>query len=130
MIGNRLQSLRKQKGLTQDELADAASLTRGQISKYETDKLVPDLTTIIKLADALDVSVDYLLGRSDVPMILKSGPRAESEDNEEKRIHVEAYYVFSPEQEEKIKSIINEMLEKRLNPETTAFCNHENAPQY
>ncbi|MDQ0340233.1 transcriptional regulator with XRE-family HTH domain [Caldalkalibacillus uzonensis] len=59
----RLRTLRKAKGLTQEELGRKVNVTKVSISGYESGNRSPDMDTLKMLADALDVSIDYLLGR-------------------------------------------------------------------
>ena len=61
-IGKRIQALRKERGLTQKQLADAVGVTPQAVSKWETDESCPDITALPLLAGALGVSVDALLG--------------------------------------------------------------------
>jgi transcriptional regulator with XRE-family HTH domain len=61
-FGNRLETLRKKKGLTQIELADAIGTTQRMISHYESKVKSPPLQFIIKIAQVLNVSLDMLLG--------------------------------------------------------------------
>ena len=60
-IGETIASLRKQKGMTQNELAEKMNVTDKAVSKWEQDLSCPDINTISKLADILDVSVEELL---------------------------------------------------------------------
>ena len=60
----RLKEARRQKGLSQSELADLAHVSRQAYSLYERDLRRPNWETMIVLAKALGVSVDYLLGLS------------------------------------------------------------------
>lgn len=64
-FSNRLISLRKEHGLTQEELAKIIKKTRSSVSGYETEGKEPDMETICLMADYFDVSSDYLLGRTD-----------------------------------------------------------------
>lgn len=57
-----LKELRKEKKLTQQELADKVGTNRFNITKWETGRTEPTLDNIIKLAEFLNVSVDKLLG--------------------------------------------------------------------
>lgn len=59
-----IKSLRKEKGLTQVQLAEAFNLDQTAISKWENGKALPDTQMLIRLAAFFDVSTDYLLGRS------------------------------------------------------------------
>jgi transcriptional regulator with XRE-family HTH domain len=61
-FGKRLFALRKARGLTQVQLAEALGTTQRVISYYETDAELPPSTAIIPLARALGVSTDELLG--------------------------------------------------------------------
>lgn len=67
MFGKRLADLRKKRGLSQYELAERLGFTRGQIANYEQGKREPDHDTLMKIADFFDVSIDYLLGRTNIP---------------------------------------------------------------
>ena len=65
MRGDRLRELRKERKLSQDKLGELAGISREQVNRYENGKAVPDFATIIKIADALETSIDYLVGRTD-----------------------------------------------------------------
>lgn len=60
-IGETIASLRKEKGMTQNELAEKMNVTDKAVSKWERDLSCPDVNTISKLADILEVSVEELL---------------------------------------------------------------------
>ena len=62
-IWETIANLRKQKGMTQSELAEKMNVTDKAVSKWERDLSCPDINTISKLADVLDVSVEELLKR-------------------------------------------------------------------
>ena len=61
-----LKKLRQQKGISQQVLADFIMVSQQSINKYENHNVEPDINTIIKIADYFDVSVDYLIGRTEV----------------------------------------------------------------
>lgn len=61
-FGGRLKSLRKQKNLTQKQLADLIGVKNSIISFYEVGDRFPSPEIIIKLAAVLHTSTDYLLG--------------------------------------------------------------------
>lgn len=61
-IGQRIKSLRKNNGLTQERLANALGVTYKAVSKWECGQTVPDLAMIIPLTRILKVSADELLG--------------------------------------------------------------------
>lgn len=62
---NRIRELRKELSLTMKELGRYIGVAESTISLYESGKREPDNKTLVKLADYFNVSVDYLLGRSD-----------------------------------------------------------------
>ena len=63
----RLKDLRKQKGISQLKLAMDLSMNQNTISRYETGEREADYKTLIKIADYFNVSIDYLLERTDNP---------------------------------------------------------------
>lgn len=67
MLGENIQNLRKQKGLTQEELAIRLHVVRQTVSKWEKGLSVPDAETIQKIAEELDAPLGQLLG-ADVPV--------------------------------------------------------------
>ena len=64
MLGETIAALRKKQGMSQQTLADALFVTRQTISKWEKNLSVPDADALIRLADALDTSVQALLGQT------------------------------------------------------------------
>ena len=60
-MADRIQSLRKAKGISQEELADKIGVSRQAISKWESEQSSPDLEKIIRLSDYFEVTTDYLL---------------------------------------------------------------------
>lgn len=65
----RLKELRKQRKITQLKLAIDLNMNQNSISRYETGEHEADYATLIKLADYFDVSIDYLLERTDNPEV-------------------------------------------------------------
>jgi len=61
-IGSRIKEAMLQQGLSQRELAKRAGATEGSVSRYISGDRTPDARTIVKLADALGVTTDYILG--------------------------------------------------------------------
>ena len=60
-FGEKLQTLRKQNGLSQEQLASQLNISRQAISKWELDSSLPDTENIIQLSNLFNVSIDYLL---------------------------------------------------------------------
>ncbi|MBR3778314.1 MAG: helix-turn-helix transcriptional regulator [Clostridia bacterium] len=65
----RLKELRKARGISQLKLAMDLSTNQNTISRYETGEREPGITELIALADYFGVSVDYLLERTDNPLM-------------------------------------------------------------
>jgi len=63
-----LKKIRNEKNITQIRLSIAAEVSQETVSAYESGKAMPSAETLIKIADFLDVSVDYLLDRTDNPI--------------------------------------------------------------
>ena len=63
----RLKELRKQRGVSQLRLAMDLGLSQNTVSRYETGEREADYHTLILLADYFNVSIDYLLERTDDP---------------------------------------------------------------
>lgn len=66
-FGERLKQLRTEKGLTQKEIAQFLGIATNAYQNYEYDKREMNITVLRTLADYFDVSIDYLVGRSDDP---------------------------------------------------------------
>ena len=66
-FGERVRELRKAKGRTQKQMGEFLGLTERTYRAYEAGEVDPPSSKAIKLADYFDVSIDYLLGRSDDP---------------------------------------------------------------
>lgn len=64
-FGTRLKRLRINKDMTQQDFAEHFDLNKSSISKYEKDKNLPENQLLVEIADYFDVSVDYLLCRTD-----------------------------------------------------------------
>ena len=61
-IGRNIKNYRKNKGFTQEELADLLNVTPQAVSKWESENSLPDVSMLIPLAQVLGVSTDALLG--------------------------------------------------------------------
>ena len=72
-MGEIINSLRKEKGMTQKELADKLNNTDKAVSKWERDIACPDTMTIPKLAEILGISVEELMNAKSVPIIGHKG---------------------------------------------------------
>lgn len=66
MSTNRIKDLREDSDLRQTDVAEATGIDQRTLSNYETGKTNPDSFALIRLADFFDVSIDYLLGRTNL----------------------------------------------------------------
>ena len=82
VFAERLKKLRKEKKISQQELAQMVGVDIRQISRYEGGKIVPYAETIVKLANVFNVTTDYLL--------IKNAPRKPFRFDEEELLeHIE-----------------------------------------
>ncbi len=65
-LGQKICSLRKEKGMTQNDLAEKMNVTDKAVSKWERDLSYPDINSIPRLAETLNVSVEELLNAKKV----------------------------------------------------------------
>lgn len=78
-IADRLKDLRSQKGVNQDQAAEACNMSRVALARYETGTRVPRAENAARLADYYGVSVDYLLGRDPAPAPVPAQEKAPGE---------------------------------------------------
>jgi len=71
VFGKRLAELRKERNLTQTQLAKQMSTSLSVISRYERGEMTPSIATAKTLADILNTTVGYLLGENDNADLLK-----------------------------------------------------------
>lgn len=62
LIGKRIKSLRKEKGLTQEELGKIINVTKVSICCYENETRIPTLETLLALCEFFNVDINYFLG--------------------------------------------------------------------
>ena len=62
MLAENIRTFRKERSLTQEQLAEALGVTAGAVYKWEAKLSIPELGLIIQMADFFDISVDVLLG--------------------------------------------------------------------
>jgi len=77
MIGNRISELRKQNGMSQEELADRMGVSRQSVSKWESGQSMPEVEKLILLSDLFHVSTDYLLKEDTAPAPVQAAVQEE-----------------------------------------------------
>lgn len=103
-FGKRLKTLRTEKNLKQSELADILELSTSTIGMYEQGRRYADLDTLKKIAEYFDVSVDYLIGRTDIKKFEDFPP-------EVRRI-ANLFAGIDPKKADNLEKLIKELLEK------------------
>lgn len=83
MFSKRLKYMRKLRNLSQEELGKKINSTKGTISNYENEYSTPSNDVLKDLADVLDTTTDYLLGRSDDPQLTEKQERMIDEESRE-----------------------------------------------
>lgn len=66
-FSQRVKKLRARRGISARALAELCGLSKNSIAQYESGGYSPSLTAAVAIADFFDVSLDYLVGRSDRP---------------------------------------------------------------
>ncbi|EJR73261.1 helix-turn-helix domain-containing protein [Bacillus cereus] len=69
MFGTRLHTLRKERKLRQEDMAKQLGIARTTYAMYEQGNREPDYNTLIKLATFFEVSIDYLLGTTEIRQV-------------------------------------------------------------
>ena len=78
----KLKELRCLKGISQQQLADVITVSQQSINKYENHGVEPDISTLIKIAEYFNVSLDYLLGRTEIKEMAEKPKMSELSDEE------------------------------------------------
>lgn len=84
-IGTKIQTLRKQHGLSQEQLAETLGVSRQAVSKWEAEQSVPDIDKIILICDYFGVTTDHILRNEDLScsQIAQSTNAIENEEKKE-----------------------------------------------
>jgi len=98
-IGSKITELRKEKGLSRTDLGNLVGTSSAIIGRYERDEMLPSVETAFKIAKALDVSIDFLIGNTTI--VLK--------DNEMIN-RVEAIENMPSDEQNKIYSVIDALV--------------------
>lgn len=109
MIAERLKLARKRQKITQEKLAELANTTKSTISNYENSYSSPSADMILTLAEVLNTTTDYLLGRTDQPDIENAEKKYNSIDEivKDKDMHQWLFDLIekNPESLERIKKL-------------------------
>lgn len=67
-LGQHIGMLRKKRGLSQADLGKAVGTSGDIIGRYERDEVKPSIEVVIKIADTLEVSIDFLVGKTELEL--------------------------------------------------------------
>ncbi|MBR2876687.1 MAG: helix-turn-helix transcriptional regulator [Clostridia bacterium] len=67
----RIKQLRAQKGISQQQLADVLGTSQQSINKYENHDIQPDISTLIRIANYFNTSVDYIIENTDIERLIE-----------------------------------------------------------
>lgn len=111
-FGNKVKILRKEMNMTQTELADKLNIGKTTVSNYETNYSTPDNDMLLKLSSVFNVSVDYLLGNSDIKNPYNTEENVESKNIDLWLSKTDGYKELPDEDKELIANIAKNLLEK------------------
>ena len=100
-FGSTVVTLRKEQGISQTDLAAQLGIHKNVLGRYERNEVLPSIEIARKIADILDVSLDYLTGKADVQM---------DKDTRKRILEVSK---FPEEDREHIFSVIDAFIAKR-----------------
>ena len=98
-FNNRLYQLRKQKGFSQEELANRLNVSRQTVSKWEVGASTPDMEKLVAISDLFDVSLDMLI-------MGKEAPAPEAAPAKSELVDVINQKVLTPDNKKKAKSAL------------------------
>lgn len=98
-FSDKLQILRKNKGLTQEDLADKLNISRAAVAKWEAGQSYPDIMNLIQLSEMMNVTVDYLVKDQSCSVAPVCGERTDLDEMMEFRLEASrnTYAGFSNE---------------------------------
>ena len=101
IFSEKLQILRKNKGYTQEALADKLGVSRQAVAKWESGQIYPDISNLIQISDLMSVSVDYLVKDQDCAVNISPQQRTDIDELIEFRLeaNVNTYAAYMNEVE-------------------------------
>jgi|SRR5690606_24498095 len=111
-IGDRLRSLREQKGMSREQVADKLGLSYWAVAKYEGNKRNPDPEIIKKYADFFDISVDYIYEREAKAKYNAQNINLKEILQKEKKPHIDGVEITDDQAEFLIEYL--ELIKKRI----------------
>lgn len=106
-LGNRIRSLRESENIQQNEFAKKIGVSNVVLSRYESGERKPDYDTLETIADYFNVTIDYLLGRSNTPNMSEQDEFESFANNPD----LERWYKELPNSEEEDLEALKQMWE-------------------
>lgn len=103
-FGHILRILREEKDISQVELAKKLNITSQALSQYELNKRIPDIDMIVRFADIFNVSVDYLIGRTNIKEPIDNKHKSNKSNMED--VLLEGIKDLSLESQNELKKLI------------------------
>lgn len=105
-----LKLLRKERGISQQTLADAIGMSQQSINQYENHDTEPDILTLCKMADYFRTSVDYLIGHTDIRNHVE--PTSAYHLNADEGAIIDKYRALTPKQRACVAQVIDTLLDE------------------
>ena len=86
-----LRRFRKERGLTQKQVAEAIGIREAVYQRYDQGRAMPSVAVVMKIADAFDVPMDYLVGRNDEESRLLNAYRKLDDDHRRMLMNMAAF---------------------------------------
>ena len=110
IVGKRLKGLREGIRLSQKELGKKIGITQSAVNRYENNQSEASYKTLLLYADHFDVSLDYILGRTDQPQGKLYDFKPKIEDNEDMRLFIEMCFDPNSPMSGKLKDTLLQMM--------------------
>ena len=105
-----LKLLRRERGISQQKLADAIGVSQQSINQYENYSIEPDIDGLTRMADFFETSIDFIVGHTDFRRPVE--PTSAFELNAEEQRVIDLYRRLSPRQ----RRCVNEVMETLMEP--------------
>ena len=113
-LGERLRRLRESVKLSQVKMAELLGVKQSSINRYEQGQSAPSLETLVRYADYFDVSLDYLLARTDNPQgkLYEHRPKI-APGSEEMKQFIEMCFDPTTQANARLKEMLRKMMEEK-----------------
>ena len=112
IAGERLKGLRESTRLSQKEFAGKLGLTQSAVNRYENNQSEASYKTLLSYADYFDVSLDYILGRTEQPQGKLYDFKPKLEDDEDMRQFIEMCFDPNTPMSGKLKEMLLQMMKE------------------